>query len=42
MIANAAEDYIPYRWEVMAERYQQLLLTLAQEKDYQEELINVS
>jgi len=28
MVANAAEDYIPYRWEIMAKRYQQLLLNL--------------
>jgi len=25
MVANAAEDYVPYRWERMAKRYQQLL-----------------
>ena len=30
MVADAAEDYTPYRWETMAERYQQLLLTLSQ------------
>jgi glycosyltransferase involved in cell wall biosynthesis len=28
MIANAAEDYTPYRWELEAERYQQLLASL--------------
>ncbi len=28
MVASAAEDYIPYRWELMAERYQQLLVLL--------------
>jgi glycosyltransferase involved in cell wall biosynthesis len=28
LAAHAAEDYIPYRWEVMAERYRQLLLFL--------------
>jgi glycosyltransferase involved in cell wall biosynthesis len=28
MIASAAEDYIPYRWELEAERYQQLLASL--------------
>ena len=28
MVANAAEDYKPYRWEFMAKRYQQLLLSL--------------
>jgi len=30
LVANAAEDYIPYRWEIMAERYRQLLLSLCQ------------
>jgi len=25
LIANAEEDYAPYRWEMMAERYQQLI-----------------
>ena len=35
MIASAAEDYLPYRWELMAETYQQLLRSLcrSQEKD---------
>src|SRR5438105_4268702 len=28
LAANAAEDYMPYRWELMAERYQKLLLSL--------------
>lgn len=28
MVASAAEDYIPYRWENMAQRYQQLLMSL--------------
>lgn len=28
MVASAAEDYIPYRWENMALRYQQLLMSL--------------
>ncbi|MBE3560368.1 MAG: glycosyltransferase family 4 protein [Ktedonobacteraceae bacterium] len=32
MVANAAEDYMPFRWELMAERYQQLLLALAQKR----------
>lgn len=32
MIDNAAEDYTPYRWELMAERYQQLLRTLYQKQ----------
>jgi glycosyltransferase involved in cell wall biosynthesis len=29
MVANAAEDYEPYRWEMMAERYRQLLASLS-------------
>jgi glycosyltransferase involved in cell wall biosynthesis len=29
LIANAEQDYMPYRWELMAERYQQLLALLA-------------
>jgi len=29
MIANAAEDYKPYRWEFAAESYQQLLASLS-------------
>ena len=28
MAVNAFEDYEPYRWELMAERYQQLLASL--------------
>lgn len=28
LVANAAEDYMPYRWELEAERYQQLLASL--------------
>lgn len=28
MVSNAAEDYIPYQWEYMAKRYQQLLRSL--------------
>lgn len=30
LVANAAEDYRPYRWEIMAKRYQALLLSLSQ------------
>jgi glycosyltransferase involved in cell wall biosynthesis len=30
LIAHAAEDYIPYRWEHEAERYQRLLASLCQ------------
>jgi glycosyltransferase involved in cell wall biosynthesis len=35
MVANAAEDYIPYQWEKIAGRYQQLLafLCLKQEQE---------
>ncbi|GAC1353824.1 MAG: hypothetical protein NVS4B12_04020 [Ktedonobacteraceae bacterium] len=29
MVANAAEDYVPYRWELVSEQYQQLLASLA-------------
>jgi glycosyltransferase involved in cell wall biosynthesis len=28
LVANAAEDYMPYRWELEAKRYQQLLVSL--------------
>ncbi|MBV9710039.1 MAG: glycosyltransferase family 4 protein [Ktedonobacteraceae bacterium] len=42
MVNKAAQDYRPYRWEVMAERYQQLLLTLAQKEGNQAELVNIS
>ncbi|GCE46616.1 glycosyltransferase involved in cell wall biosynthesis [Thermosporothrix hazakensis] len=30
MVANAAEDYLPYQWEKMAQRYQHLLSALAE------------
>lgn len=33
LVANAAEDYIPYRWELMAERYQKLLISLCQKQE---------
>jgi glycosyltransferase involved in cell wall biosynthesis len=29
LLANAEQDYAPYRWELMAKRYQQLLASLA-------------
>ncbi len=29
LVANAEQDYAPYRWELMAERYEQLLIALA-------------
>jgi glycosyltransferase involved in cell wall biosynthesis len=32
LVANAFADYLPYRWETMAERYQQLLLSLSRKK----------
>ncbi|HVU67211.1 MAG TPA: hypothetical protein VHD63_08785, partial [Ktedonobacteraceae bacterium] len=31
-IANAAEDYIPYQWEKMAQRYRDLLFTLSRKR----------
>lgn len=31
-IANAAEDYIPYQWEKMAQRYRDLLFTLSRRR----------
>jgi glycosyltransferase involved in cell wall biosynthesis len=41
MVQEAAKDYTPYRWEVMAERYQQLLLTLVlQDSKREEQLLN--
>lgn len=36
LVANAAEDYMPYRWEVMAKRYQQLLLSLCGKQEQEE------
>lgn len=33
MAANAAQDYMPYRWELMAERYQRLLVSLCQKQE---------
>jgi glycosyltransferase involved in cell wall biosynthesis len=32
LVANAAQDYEPYRWEFQAQRYQQLLALLARKK----------
>ncbi len=29
LVAHAEQDYAPYRWELMAERYEQLLIALA-------------
>jgi glycosyltransferase involved in cell wall biosynthesis len=37
MVANAAADYQEYRWEHMAERYQQLLLSLCQRQKKEEQ-----
>lgn len=42
LIANASEDYIPYRWETMAQRYQQLLETLSGKKEQEEERYQVA
>jgi glycosyltransferase involved in cell wall biosynthesis len=39
MVANAAEDYMPYRWELMAERYQKLLLSFCREQEREGERI---
>jgi glycosyltransferase involved in cell wall biosynthesis len=36
LVANAAEDYMPYRWEIMAKRYQQLLLSLCGKQEQEE------
>ena len=33
MVANAAEDYEAYRWEVMTQRYQRLLISLTSKRD---------
>jgi glycosyltransferase involved in cell wall biosynthesis len=32
MVDEAAKDYTAYRWEIMAERYQELLLTITKKK----------
>ncbi|MDQ2716578.1 MAG: glycosyltransferase family 4 protein [Chloroflexota bacterium] len=32
MVQNAAEDYQPFRWEMMAERYRQLLAAVSRKK----------
>lgn len=37
MIAHAAEDYTPYRWELMAECYQRLLVSLCEKQVQVEE-----
>lgn len=33
MVTSAAEDYRPYQWEIMAKRYQQLLISLTSKRD---------
>jgi glycosyltransferase involved in cell wall biosynthesis len=33
MVVNAAQDYIPYQWELMAERYQNLLASFSGKQD---------
>ena len=40
MVDEATKDYTPYRWEVMAARYQQLLLTLVQKEKSEAELVS--
>jgi glycosyltransferase involved in cell wall biosynthesis len=37
LVTNAEQDYAPYRWELMAERYQQLLAFLAGSDDKQKQ-----
>jgi glycosyltransferase involved in cell wall biosynthesis len=37
MVANADVDYKPYRWEVMAKRYEQLLTTLCGKQEQEEQ-----
>jgi glycosyltransferase involved in cell wall biosynthesis len=38
MIADAAEDYQPYQWEIMANRYQQLLVSLCRKQEKEQSL----
>ena len=42
LVENAAEDYMPYRWEVMAKRYQQLLLSLCGKQEQEQRNILLS
>jgi glycosyltransferase involved in cell wall biosynthesis len=42
MVANASEDYQEYRWEHMAERYQQLLLSLCQHSQQEEQAYSMA
>lgn len=37
LVANASIYYLPYRWEAMAERYQQLLLGLSRKQIEEQE-----
>lgn len=37
MVANTAEDYEPYRWETMSQRYQQLLVSLSRKGEQEGE-----
>src|SRR5436305_853348 len=37
LVANAAEDYQPYRWEFMAQRYQKLLVSLCRQQEHERE-----
>lgn len=37
LVANAAEDYTFYRWELMAERYQKLLVSLCRKQEQKDE-----
>jgi glycosyltransferase involved in cell wall biosynthesis len=42
MVANAAADYMPYEWEIMAKRYQQLLLNLCGRNQEEQEAEQMS
>ncbi len=41
LIANAEEDYTPYRWEMMAERYHQLLVSLVAKKSKRKDMVGI-
>lgn len=42
MAANALADYQPFRWEIMAERYQQLLMALSRKHDTADEPVKAA
>lgn len=41
LVANAEQDYTPYRWELMAERYQQVLATLAAKNHKKKDVVGL-